>query len=343
MTLGGWAQYARYKLWQAELAGGSDETITDFLAIRLIWEEALFLRYERQIAERWASVRDGHAAPVEATPDLVDRRRSFRRRPSAPRSGRLAATLAAPSPHARSRIARRCRPRSASTCARRCSAARSKASIPRIQTLGLRRLFRPDRPRTGGSPPTSRNCGCRCCSIPRSRSCSGGPDDARRRIRPRGSRRARSAPGAGSSSPPSRHSPSSRRPARSMSASCSTDALGLHGARPPSDPAPRLDPALDRGARTKAAETVLRAMSLTARLRAAGAACGSRRQRRQQSARQRAALRRLRRLFGRGQRAPAGGAPERSRRSGRDSRSGASTFPTTRCSWRRCTTRRRTR
>ena len=74
-TLGGWAQYARYKLWQAELAGGSDQTITDFLAIRLIWEEALLLRYGAQIADRWASVRAGHAAPVEATPALVTTRR----------------------------------------------------------------------------------------------------------------------------------------------------------------------------------------------------------------------------------------------------------------------------
>jgi uncharacterized protein YbcC (UPF0753/DUF2309 family) len=38
MTLSGWAQYARYKLWQAELAGGFDSTITDFLTIRLLWE-----------------------------------------------------------------------------------------------------------------------------------------------------------------------------------------------------------------------------------------------------------------------------------------------------------------
>jgi uncharacterized protein YbcC (UPF0753/DUF2309 family) len=42
-----------------------------------------------------------------------------------------------------------------------------------------------------------------------------------------------------------------------------SDALGLHAAAAPNDPAPRLDPALDLGARTAAAETVLRAMSLT--------------------------------------------------------------------------------
>lgn len=69
MTMGGWAQYARYKLWQAELAGGSDETIIDMLAIRLIWEEALFLRYGAQIANSWAHVRTEHSAPFEITPD----------------------------------------------------------------------------------------------------------------------------------------------------------------------------------------------------------------------------------------------------------------------------------
>jgi uncharacterized protein YbcC (UPF0753/DUF2309 family) len=41
------------------------------------------------------------------------------------------------------------------------------------------------------------------------------------------------------------------------------DALGVHSAPVPNDPAPRLDPALDLATRTKAAETVLRAMSLT--------------------------------------------------------------------------------
>jgi uncharacterized protein YbcC (UPF0753/DUF2309 family) len=71
MTLGGWAQYARYKLWQAEVAGRSDQTLVDFLAIRLIWEEALFLLHEARIGEAWAGVRSQHAAPVQATSDLV--------------------------------------------------------------------------------------------------------------------------------------------------------------------------------------------------------------------------------------------------------------------------------
>ena len=42
-----------------------------------------------------------------------------------------------------------------------------------------------------------------------------------------------------------------------------SDALGLQSANAPNDPAPRFDPALDLATRTKVAETVLRAMSLT--------------------------------------------------------------------------------
>ncbi len=42
-----------------------------------------------------------------------------------------------------------------------------------------------------------------------------------------------------------------------------SDTLGHHGVPAPNDPAPRLDPALDLETRTTAAETVLRAMSLT--------------------------------------------------------------------------------
>ncbi len=71
MTLGGWAQFARYKLWQAELAGGSDDTLTDLLTIRLIWEQALFERYAGDIAARWREVRATHADLVRETPSLV--------------------------------------------------------------------------------------------------------------------------------------------------------------------------------------------------------------------------------------------------------------------------------
>ncbi len=71
LSLGGWAQVARWKLWQAELAGGTDTTLTDLLAIRLVWELALFERYEDQIADAWAKSVALHAAPVRPGPDQV--------------------------------------------------------------------------------------------------------------------------------------------------------------------------------------------------------------------------------------------------------------------------------
>ena len=41
LTINGWASHARYQLWEAELYGGEDHTLTDLLAIRLAWEVAL--------------------------------------------------------------------------------------------------------------------------------------------------------------------------------------------------------------------------------------------------------------------------------------------------------------
>ncbi len=68
MDLGGWSQHARWLLWQAEMAGESDTTITDLLAIRMIWEEALF-EHAPQVAGQWQEVLAAHAEPVAPTPD----------------------------------------------------------------------------------------------------------------------------------------------------------------------------------------------------------------------------------------------------------------------------------
>jgi len=61
--MGGWAQHARWLLWQAELVEGTDRTLVDLLAIRLIWDEALLVRHPA-IAARWAATIAAHAAPV---------------------------------------------------------------------------------------------------------------------------------------------------------------------------------------------------------------------------------------------------------------------------------------
>ena len=71
VTLGGWAHVARYELWQAELAGQSDETITDFLTIRLLWEQALLTRYGAEIGQSWLATIAAHEEPVEPSADQI--------------------------------------------------------------------------------------------------------------------------------------------------------------------------------------------------------------------------------------------------------------------------------
>jgi uncharacterized protein YbcC (UPF0753/DUF2309 family) len=259
VTLGGWAHYARYKLWQAELAGRADETITDFLAIRLIWEEALLLRYDAEIAAAWRSVRAAHAAPVEPTLDIaIDAILQDAAERSAQRM--LARTLAGrPAPAVNERPALQ---------AVFCIDVRSEvfrraleSLDPGIQTIGFAGFF--------GLPAAHRRFASDVeekrlpvLLNPALRSCSGGPEAHAKDQAARFKARAKRAWG------------------RFKLAAVSSfafveatgpvyvgkllvDALGLHGARPPTDPSPRLDPALEPAARVKTAETVLRAMSLT--------------------------------------------------------------------------------
>ena len=71
MTMGGWAQYARYRLWQAELFGNEDETVTDMLAIRLSWEAALFEFYRTAIVAAWRKSCAAHSEPIVETQSSV--------------------------------------------------------------------------------------------------------------------------------------------------------------------------------------------------------------------------------------------------------------------------------
>ena len=57
MDLGGWAQHARWLLWQAEQDGTTDGTLGDLLAVRLIWEEALFNRFQNSIIHKFSDGR----------------------------------------------------------------------------------------------------------------------------------------------------------------------------------------------------------------------------------------------------------------------------------------------
>jgi uncharacterized protein YbcC (UPF0753/DUF2309 family) len=259
MTQAGWAQYARYKLWQVELIGGSDETITDFLAIRLIWEEALFIRYGGQIADNWAKVRAEHGAPVEATPDLVI---NAILQEAAERSTQrmLGMTLAILTP---------------ASCEERpvlqavfCIDVRSEVFRralenvnPDIRTLGFAGFF--------GLTTSHRRFASDVEELrlpvllnPALRSGSGGPELEARDRSARVKARAKRAWGrfklAAVSSFAFVEATGPIYVGKLLS-----DALGLSGARVPNDPAPRLEPALDLNARIKVAETVLKAMSLT--------------------------------------------------------------------------------
>jgi uncharacterized protein len=71
--LGGWSQMARYRQWQAELAGGSDATVIDLLAIRLVWEVALRRQYVSAIEAPWRHAMRAFAQPLVPTrDDMID-------------------------------------------------------------------------------------------------------------------------------------------------------------------------------------------------------------------------------------------------------------------------------
>lgn len=64
LSLGGLAQYARHLQFEAERDGGDDTTILDLLAIRLAFDVALMRLYGPRIAESWAGCLLKHRAPV---------------------------------------------------------------------------------------------------------------------------------------------------------------------------------------------------------------------------------------------------------------------------------------
>ncbi len=66
-SLGGWAQVARYRLWQAELVGATNASVTDLLAIRITWEAALLRKIGSVIEPQWRGAIAAHAEPIEAT------------------------------------------------------------------------------------------------------------------------------------------------------------------------------------------------------------------------------------------------------------------------------------
>ncbi|MGX9984749.1 putative inorganic carbon transporter subunit DabA [Methylobacterium fujisawaense] len=259
LSLGGWAQYARYRLWQAELDGGSDGTLRDLLAIRVIWEEALFTRFAERIGDAWSAVAAAHASPARPTPDeVIDAVLQDAAERAAQRT--LAVTLAAahPAPAIQQPVLQ----------AAFCIDVRSEIFRralervdPGIRTLGFAGFF--------GLPTEHRRFASDIAELrlpvllnPSLHTCSGGHELADADRSARIAARARRAWGR------------FRQAAVSSFAFVEAagplylgkllgDSLGWRGRAISAEPAPRLDPALDLTARVAIAATVLRAMSLT--------------------------------------------------------------------------------
>lgn len=71
--LSGWAGLGRYRLWEAERAQTRDTTLSELLAIRLAWEQALHARYAEEVGLEWDALILIHREPLKAGTDhLID-------------------------------------------------------------------------------------------------------------------------------------------------------------------------------------------------------------------------------------------------------------------------------
>jgi uncharacterized protein len=259
-SLGGWAQYARYELWRAELAGGESRTITDLLAIRLLWEEALYLRHEATIEQKWAQARAIHETPV--LPDkagVIDAILQEATERAAQR--RLSGTLAAEAPAA----AADARP---ALQAAFCIDVRSEvfrraleAVDPSIRTLGFAGFFGVSVRHRGFASDVD-EFRLPVLLNPTTSSCSGNKASEAQDLAARYAARSKRAWGRFKLA-----AVSSFAFVEAMgpvyAGKLVRDGLGLNGPKRSSDPAPRFEPDLDIETKTGSAETVLRAMSLT--------------------------------------------------------------------------------
>lgn len=259
MTLEGWAQVGRYKLWMAELASGSDDTARDLLAIRLVWDEALYLANRPALAEPWARVAAAHAAPVAASADdVIDA--ILQEAAERAEQRRLIATLGQPT-----RSVTSARP---TLQAAFCIDVRSEVfrraleSLDGgIRTLGFAGFFGLTTAHRGFASDTA-ELRLPVLLNPALSSRAGGydvvSDDHRARIGARARRAWGRFQRAAVSSFAFVEATGPVYVAKLLGASFSRGPAAA-----PHDPAPRLDPALDLPVRIDAAETILRAMSLT--------------------------------------------------------------------------------
>lgn len=52
-SIGGWASYCRYLLWQAELQGEENHDLRDLMAIRLVWDALILIEMDEPTRQRW--------------------------------------------------------------------------------------------------------------------------------------------------------------------------------------------------------------------------------------------------------------------------------------------------
>lgn len=71
LGLGGFSQYARHLQFTAERDGGQDQTIIDLLAIRLAFEAALLRLYGASIADGWSMALSHHRKPALPSRDML--------------------------------------------------------------------------------------------------------------------------------------------------------------------------------------------------------------------------------------------------------------------------------
>lgn len=258
-SLGGWAQYARYLLWQAELSGGTDDTLVGLLAIRITWEAELFSQCGDALAARWSSVLARHSLPVTPDPDqVIDAILQDAAERAAQRD--LAQTLAEP-------VAELAGTRPAVQAAF-CIDVRSEvfrraleSLDPAIHTLGFAGFFGVRAGHRGFASDVE-ELRLPVLLTPTVTSTATAPDQGEADLAARYAARAKRAWGRFKLAAVSSFSfVEAMGPV--YGGKLVRDSFGLSAKGAPSDPAPRLDPALDLDARTEAAETVLRAMSLT--------------------------------------------------------------------------------